>query len=244
MNNPARRLHNILSGVKNQLKLPVDKAFATVLNVDPENYPLLMKRIGLVFVLLDNTKYAIEKIKGINHEKYISPVVIIGKNLRGVHFGQVVEHTSINSIGKDTMAYLDMTAEYLNQHLPEPTISEENRKKIIDLIFDFSKEVESTTDIPEKLREYIFDKLDLLRQAVEVYDICGAKQVVEACESIGGGTVLKYYEYNNSEKPKQLMGKLFRCATTAYSLIQFTNDITALPQSFKTIAGLLGMGNQ
>jgi hypothetical protein len=243
MNNPARRLHNIISGLKDQPKTPVDQAFAKVLNVDPENYPLLMKRVGLVFLLLDAIEYAVKRLEGVNHEKYLLPVINIGKNLRGINFGQIVLHTTIATISEGTMAYLDMTAEYLNHHSPEPTITEESRKKILDSIFDFSKEVEGETGIPEKLREYIFDKLDLLRQAVEVYDICGANPVKEACESIGGGMIFQYYEYKEHEKSKQLMGKLLKCAIAAYCLIKFVNNIGALPESLKAITGLLGIGN-
>jgi len=243
MNNPARRLHTIISGLKSNPALPVDKAFAKVLNVDPENYSLLMKKIGMVFILIDSIGQAVKSIEGINHDKYLLSVSDISAKMRGVHFAQALQHTTIAQISDSTMAYLDMTAEYLAKHSPEPTITEENRNKILDTIIDFWKEVEETTGIPEKLRQFIFDKLDLLRQAVEIYDISGANPVREAAESIVGGMYFKFFEYKDQDQSVQILNKLFKCAITAYCCVEVINNITALPESIKTIACVLGVGN-
>ncbi len=243
MNNPARRLYIIITGLKQQLKLPVDKAFAKVLNVENENYSLLMKRIGMVFVLIDATEQTVKSIDGINHDKYLLSLSDISAKMRGVNFSQAIQHTTIAQISEGTMAYLDMTAEYLARHSPEPTITEENRNKILESIFSLGNEIANITDLPNELRQFIFGKLDLLRQAVEIYDISGANPVKEACESIVGGMIFQPDRYNKQEQCRQVFKKLFTCAATAYCSIKCINNVATLPESIKVVAGFLGISN-
>jgi hypothetical protein len=74
-NNPARRLHTIVEQLKSRKNDNLDAAFANVLGVDVADYALLVKRIGHVYFLVDLSKRAVESIDGINHEKYIAPIV-------------------------------------------------------------------------------------------------------------------------------------------------------------------------
>ena len=242
MNNPARRLHSIIQDLKKQPNERVDVAFAKALNVDPEDYTLLIKRIGLVFTLVDASKQAIEKIDEINHEIYLKPIRDVSDRLREIHLVSRVNNSSIHHITDSVMAYLDMTAEYLTKHLPEPTISNENRKKILNSIHDLWKETKDATEMPDKLRYFIFDKLDLLRRAVEIYDVSGATPVQEASESIIGSM---FFKFNGPKQEKEIMGyfvgKLFKCAITAYCSIEVANNVAQLPESFEAIACLLGM---
>ena len=243
MNNPARRLHTIITGLQQQPKLRVDNAFAKVLNVEDENYSLLMKRIGLVFVLIDAIEQTVKRIEGINHDKYLLPVSNISAKMRGLHFGTQIQHSTVAQINDGTMAYLDMTAEYLTMHSPEPTMTEESREKILESIFSLWKEVENTTDLPNRLRQFIFDKLDLLRQAVEIYDISGVNPVKEASESIVGSMIFQNPEYKEQSQSSSILEKLFKCAVTAYCSIESINNVAALPESIKTIVGLLGISS-
>jgi len=239
-NNPARRLHTIIKQLKSRTNDNLDAAFANVLGVDVADYALLVKRIGHVYFLVDLSKRAVESIDGINHEKYIAPIKSVGEALKGLGFAHRVDQTPIGKIPVDTMAYLDMTAEYLSTHAPEPTISEENRAKIEESIRSLQEELVSQSDMPLDLMRYLFEKLDGLLQAVQMYGISGAYPVRDAAESIVGATVIQRVDYQNQPKCWDLLDKVFRCAASAYCSIEVINNAAQLPESVKALAGLLG----
>ena len=239
-NNPARRLHTIVEQLKSNKNYRVDEAFAKVLEVDVTDYALLIKRIGHVYFLVDLSKRAVESIHGINQEKYIDPIRAVGEALKGLGFAHRVDQTTIGKVPADTMAYLDMTAEYLSLHAPEPTISEENQEKITTSILELQAEILEQADIPPDLKRYVLEKLDKLLQAIEMYQISGAFPVRDVAESIIGASFLQGVNYQDNEPAFGVLDSLYKLAITSYCSIQIVNNMAQLPESLGKLSGLLG----
>jgi hypothetical protein len=231
-NNPAGRLLKVVSDLKQiQGHIIADEAWASVLGIEVSDTGSLLKGIGATLQLGQDTIEAIKK-QDLDHDLYIGHVNQILKAFQKMHLGARIIDTMSN-IKQEDIVGLSFCDERLSRKAPEKTLNENDLKKIHEDIMSLIDEV-TKGDIDEYLRQYLLDKLDLLRQAVAMYHISGIKPIENAIHNVLGSTAVDS-KLKDKFRDSSLSQKVFRFVFGLYITIQCVNNIAQLPESIDKI---------
>jgi hypothetical protein len=229
--NPAGRLLRIVNDLKQiEKNIIADAAWASVLGVDVSDTGSLLHGIGATLQLGQDTIEAIKKLN-VNHDLYIGHVNQILRAFQKMHLGARIFDT-MNNVKQEDIVGLSFCDERLSIEAPEKTLNENDLKKIHEDIMSLIDEV-IEGDIDEYLRQYLLDKLDLLRQAVQLYNISGVKPIESAINDIFGSVVLNEKIKESADKP--VTKKFVLIVMGLLTLISHFNDVVQLPESIDKV---------
>jgi len=227
-NNPAGRLFKIIQDLKkiDPHKSATD-AWASVLAIEVSDTSSLLKGIGATLQLGKEITEAIKK-QEVNQELYISYIDQVLKVFQGMNLGSGITDTT-NKIREEHIVGLRFCDELLSRTVAEKIILEDDLKKIRSDILALIDEV-LKSDIDEYLKQYLLDKLDLLLQAVGMYNISGVKPIENAINNAIGSVAINGRIKDNI-KDSPLSKKVFNFVVGLYITIQGINNVAQLPES-------------
>lgn len=231
--NPAGRLLHILQeGKDNAPHNTCKDVWFQLLEVENENFALLMSRLGKVMGLPEQIRSQIQyhyPNQNDTCKHWIEQVNLAfsTQTLNGSweEFNQYID--------KHTISYLIMSADLLDtkentQILKEDKLSE-IREKINDLLTDILEE-----DIDEHFKKYMVDYLRKITVAIEEYKISGATPIVESIEqALGHAFIDKKYKDDllKTETGKKIitaLGAVASVVTIAVGLPQLSEPLQFL----------------
>jgi len=233
-NNPAGRLLEIirkLQAIRKEKNIRTDLAWAKLFQIDPDNTGLLMDRIGKSLQLGNQIGEQIKKLD-LNHELFLKDINQIVFSFRQMNLQQDINST-LTRIVSESIRGLEYCDHELSKQLPEKVIPETSLKKIYDEICSLLEEV-TQTDMDDYLKKFMLDKLDLLRQAIELYDIDGCVPIEKALYEIAGNMVFSRDKLEG--KASNEIGKKFKkILLSLYLASQIINTIAQLPESISKV---------
>ena len=190
-NNPAGRLLYIcrkLSSINNSIGLKEAWAKVVDVPVPVEDTPLLLDRIGASISLIEYTKKAIYSLDDIDRNlflKWEQPVAnaFSQLNLSGSNVAQIKQFLT-----PEIIISLEYCDHELARRNPEQTLDPNELQKVIEEIKSLIDEVVQS-NLPDEIRSFILDKLDLLLRSLELYKFCGITPITTAIDAILGATV-------------------------------------------------------
>lgn len=141
--------------------------------------------------------------------------------------------TFIDQIPNHCLPSLALTAELLNTKFVTNDISQEELKRLIDLLSAYVAEVDST-DLPPEIKAYLARELNELQHRLRAYAITGSLPILRQVEAMVGHCVVdqKYHAFLTShELGKRLLDSLNAMAavvTVSVGLPQLTQSIGQL----------------
>ena len=235
MNNPASRLLKVVQDLKKEKpRERLDAAFANVLHA-PNDYALLLRRVGYVLQLVEQTKVCIEA-QDVEHGLYLEPVETIAKAFQGMHLGGPAQNL-MQQLPDPAVVGLTFCAEHLSRHAAEGTLSAESGKGLLAEIDALLATVHEAA-IPDEIKAVIIEKIEKLRQAIDEYDILGSAPIVLASDAILGATIRCGPLLEEHPDAKPIWKALWQVAVHSYVAIQVINNLAALPQSAMKMLGM------
>jgi len=175
-NNPAGRLHVILSEAINCGNVPTFLMWAKVLNAQENDKTETLRRIFQLHELVDEIKLKISGIDGINSDLYLSRFPNIENVVKATNY-DVSWESYKPQLNEAAMLNLEHCAEALSRY-DEQTINEDDLAKLDAEILElFNKVVKGS--IPQALKEIILDLLETIRRSIAEYRIRGAHGIRE-----------------------------------------------------------------
>jgi hypothetical protein len=227
-NNPAGRLLKIVRDLKHAPpNTSANDAWASALGIDVSDTGSLLKGIGATLQLGQDTIEAIKRLD-VEHDLFIGHINQILMAFQKMNLGSRIHDTIVN-VKQEDIVGLTFCDEQLRRKFPEKTLSVNDLKKIHEDIMSLFEEV-SKSEIDEYLRQYLLDKLDLLRRAVEMYNVTGIKPIETAIHTVLGSTAVDS-KLKDKLKDSSLSKKVIKFVLGLYVAIQCINNIAQLPES-------------
>jgi hypothetical protein len=229
-NNPAGRLLNVIGKLRIILKeernLKTESGWAKLFDIDNANTGLVMARVGSVLQLTNQITEIIKKHK-VENKIYFRDLNQIADAFRQMILQQGLDET-LARIKEGSVTGLEYINDFLSRTSPEKTLDKTDLQKIYEDIMTLIDAIVSG-DMQEYLRQYLLEKLDLLRQAIEMYNIFGIKPVENAINDILGSAALNKKIKESGDKEE--VNKFVYIVLVALNLVGGFNDIAQLPES-------------
>ena len=228
-NNPAGRLHDILSAARQQnAHEPARKAWATVFQIEPNDTGTLLKMVADLIDLVRETKASIQRLEGVNQELHLRPFIKIEALLSQLNLDAGWEHWK-NQIDETTLYGLQFSADKLSRisgftHIPNDELAD-IRSKIDDL---FNTATDST--LPHDLKLLLLRNLDAIRLAFVAYRVRGIEGLQEEIERSVGSVLLRQEEIKASKPEERRVWQSF------FTLVEQLNKLVTLARNSKELA--------
>lgn len=174
-NNPAGRLHSILSAameVKELKHKPARETWARVLNVDANDTPALMSLLSLIIGLPRDARDQFERLEDIAQESWREPLDAVDE-LFSTHFDLNAPWGAFAlQFRPGTLATLKLVAERLREVSHETVLSTEQLDTIRAKLND-TREAVLSSDLPNELRLDLVTALNALLKSLDEYQIIG-----------------------------------------------------------------------
>ena len=208
-NNPAGRLHLLLTeGKKKADNISTKKIWAELLDVDPNDNSLLLRRIGKVIDLPAQIREQIKEDKEIvDHERYLKGISNIENILLQFAFSRPWKFFK-EQINDTTLQSLDICDEILSRKRPDKSVKQEELKVIHDDVRQLFNEV-FESDLDEELRKFILEHLKQIDLAIQEFKISGTKPLEVAFQAAVGDRVIRNIK-GEVIKPEELKKKSHR----------------------------------
>ena len=185
LDNPAKRLLDILVKGKNENpNLKCKEVWASILDIESDNDPLLISKLSKVMVLIQLTVSELKKLEDTDEDSYQT----WESKVTEAFIKQNIEtnwHSFISNIDQPTIALLKVSAQLLKAH---STISEfsdsqlENLKLKIEELMEFV--LSSKIDVEIQL--ILLRSFDRILNSINDYKICGHSAIFDELDSIMG----------------------------------------------------------
>ena len=230
VNNPASRLVKIIQdGQKQKKDQQAADAWAAILNVPKDDKSLLLSRVGQVMALPGAIKGEIEQLDNINHQLHLKWLPSVEKSF-GILNLQIQWKQFIERFNAETIFGLEVCDDALGRNRPEkvadPGSLESLLKDVNALIADL-KEDELSPD----LRDFIFEHLTLVKNAVEEYKIRGIRPLEAEVERLTGAVArnpqvwIRTRETDLGKRFWHVMGNLAIATTIVVGQLQIGHEV-------------------
>lgn len=172
-------------------------AWAQITKCDESDMPELLHRVGIATSLIKITKLSILRLD-VNHRLFLKWENPVTKAFSNINF---IDHNISNlqkTISRDVITSLEYCDHELHRHSTESPIDHEELNKFAAEIKTLIDEVYES-ELPDYLKNYLLDKLDLLLRAIEMYMFTGIHSLETAIESVVGSAV------RNPNQQKELL---------------------------------------
>lgn len=230
-NNPAGRLLRIVEALKKlDRNKAADEAWAVILGVDPSDNGALMAKIGAALQLGREIEEGVRKCE-VNQDLYVGHVHAILKAFRKMKLGAAIAGIC-DAIKAENIEGLRFCDDLLSRRQPEKIIARTHLEEIHKEIIALTDHI-IASEIDEMLRYYLLDKLDMLRQAVEMYDIAGVKKIEIAVNDILGSAYISGRLRTMPDKAET--NRFVKIVVGLFVLIGAFNDAVQLPESIQKV---------
>jgi hypothetical protein len=204
--NPAGRLYNLLSEINGVVRngrikdrqIPSNASsqnkMSMIFGIPDNDLSLLFSRLSDLTSLPSQIRRAISSTPAVpeGFAEFLPGIEIYLNNLVNT-FGQL----GLPLSNDDQLVALKLCSALLSQHSPEPVVDSDVLDSMKDDLSELIKLL-STIDIDNDLREFIFNHLLDLINAIERYKILGVKPVRDALNSFVGASRLQHFDSENS----------------------------------------------
>jgi hypothetical protein len=180
LNNPAGRLHRILSRAKSAGQPNVLLAFATAFEIPPTNISEILLNLGKLGLAVDEVSEELRRANDTdNLEEYLESAPHLKSALSIQHLG-VTWETFKNHIRDEDLRALRYCSKALSKISLEEVLSDEQIKDLKTKVEALYEDVLGSNDVEPQLRRVILGHLDSIRRAIHEYRITGLRPLAEA----------------------------------------------------------------
>lgn len=230
-NNPAGRLLKVIENLKGIQRsnngIRTYNGWAMLFGIDESRIGLVMCNIGVTLQLTEEIARILKKTDDDN-EIFYRDLDQIADSFRQMNLQQRLNDT-LNRIKESSITGLEYINHFIGSKMPEKIFDREDLKKIKKAILELMDEIVAG-DIDQYLKSYLIDKLDMLRQAVEMYDYTGSKPVEIAIDSIVGSSQMNKSVKEAGKKILEVK-KFFYILYILMKAGSYFNDTTQLPEN-------------
>ncbi|WP_157955150.1 hypothetical protein [Halomonas denitrificans] len=229
-NNPASRLLNIIQeGQKQKKDQQAASAWAAILDVPIGDKSLLMSRVGHVMALPAAIKSEVGQLENINHQLHLKWLSSVETSFSVLSL-QIQWKQFIERFNAETIFGLEVCDDLLSRNRPEKVAEPESLKSLLEevnALLDRLKEAE----LPLDLREFIFEHLYLVKNAIEEYKILGIRPLEAEVERLIGATArnpdicTRTRETDVGKRFWGVMGNLAIVTTIVVGQLQIGNEV-------------------
>jgi len=233
INNPAGRLLKIIKkSQKEGTNTASGNVFAKLFNIDPNDKALLLRRIGDLMSLPHLIRSEVDKLENISQPlllKWLPPVEL---SLETINL-KAKWQNFMGHYKEDVIYGMEMCADVLSRNRPEKALKEEDRKKLILIINDAINSLENE-DMPEEIKEFFFERLQRVRDALEAYIILGVNPIENEILNIKGVVTQDknlYYKTHDTNAGKifwSAMGRVAAVMTILSSTLNIGMDVNEI----------------
>lgn len=235
--NPAGRLHEILTNALNQGNMPTIEVWTMVLGATPGDKTDVIRRISRLHELVDEVKEKITKLSGLNTQLYLSRFPSIEAVVKATNYdaGWDAYKPHLNEAAMLNLAHC---AEALSRY-DEAPIEQADMSALLESIDELSEKLLGSS-IDSPLKEVIADLLENIRRSITEYRIRGAAGMrKELAYCIG--MLMQNHELFKNEGAKEEVGAFIKIFTKFRGLIDVALKLKELGVDFAKIVGLIGM---
>lgn len=231
-NNPAGRLHDVLSAAQNHNKDLATKAvWADVFGIPADDTGLLLQMIADVIDLMRQTKAAIERLDDVDHELYLQPLRNIELLFSHINF-EAAWHASKDRLDPTTMYGLRVAADKLSRvtgysHVDNSELDALRRD--LDVLLEEALRV----DMPTELKMLFIRNLESLRQALLAYRVRGIDGLQHEIERTFGSLMLHKKQVIDAVEKGGAQGSML---TRFFELADRLNKLVSLAKNSKDLA--------
>lgn len=231
----AGRLLNIIEESK---KIPANTrcidAWATILNTNKDDMPLLFKRLGSVMSLPSQVQKVVINTEGIRDTKpYLTWLAPINKAFMHQNLSAGWD-TFSNHIDGHTINYLSMTTDMLNLQSPEATIEDAKLKKLKTDFLNIEKEI-NELDLDIDLKTFMMKRIKDIINAIDEYKFNGIEPLMDAL-NITVGQIILNNELAIKSNDNSISKKFWNLIVNASVIVTLA---TGVPQIESNLTNLL-----
>lgn len=232
-NNPAGRLHALLSeGKSKQKDKRASEIWAELLNVPKEDTGLLLRRVGHVMTLPSRIKEAMSYVDDLDHSIYLRWLPRVESSFSILNF-QMAWKQFIERFDGEVMYGIEICSDRLSRDRPEKVVDESRLESLYGKVNALLGELESI-DLEPGTWFFIYDNLVKIKEAIEEYKVQGIKPLEAVFEQTIGEVVLMPEKYQRSQKSEEgrkfweVMGYLAIVVTITAGTIQIGKDAVSI----------------
>lgn len=234
--NPAGRLHEILTQARNQGNMATILMWAKVLGADPENKTEIIRRISHLQELADDVKEKISKVAGLNTQLYLSRFPDIENVVKATNYDAAWDNYK-PQLNEAAMLNLAHCAEALSRYDEDP-IDETELTELLKSIDELSEKLRKSP-VGESLKAVIIDLLETIRRSIGEYRIRGAEGMRRELTYCVGAFVQNHTLFK-TEDAKEEIGMFGKIMSKLNMLINFALKLKELGLDLGKISGLIG----
>lgn len=233
--NPAGRLHEILSQARNLPNQPTIEVWTKVLGAQPGNKTEIIGAISNLLELLDEVKDKISKLDGLNTQLYLSRFPEIEAVVKATNYDAAWDNYKPH-LNEAAMLNLAHCAEALSRY-DETPIDEAELSELLKSVAELSEKV-WVGDLDDTLKRVISDLLEAIRRSIREYRIRGANGLrKELAYCIG--TLVQNHTLFKAEETKEEVGMFGKILGKLNALVSFALKLKELGFDFTGIAGFI-----
>lgn len=188
-NNPAGRLLKLLrEGTRITPSTVASDAWATLLNVSPNDKSTFLRRLATVYELPALVRSSVEGVPNIDQEVYLARLPQIAKALQQ-HQTNAAWGSFVKSIKAETLESLRFCDELLSRECPDKRVDTDELGPLLEDVRSLLSEV-IANDIDHTLKQYMLKHLHMVERAIEDYQLFGTGPLERAVEATIGSVFL------------------------------------------------------
>jgi hypothetical protein len=237
LNNPAGRLHRILSRAKSAGQANVLSAFASAFEIPSTNIPEVLMNLGRLGVAVDEVSEELRRVNATDTlELYLESAPQLKSALSIQNLGTAWESYK-NHIRDEDLRALRYCSKDLSKLSFEEALSDEQIKDLKAKVETLYEDVLSSTDLEAQLRRVILGHLDSIRRAIHNYRVEGIRPLAEALSitvfSLAEPRKKKRRKSSKPEKPRPTLDKVRKFVADASQAIKFWNLVQPMLEHAK-----------
>lgn len=229
-NNSASRLLDLIeAGKKEKKERPSSEAWSNILNVPTTDKGVLLARIGHAMALPDLIRSEIEQLDHVNHDLHLKWLPKVEASFSVLNFQLQWKHF-IERFDGEIIYGIQICADALSRQRPEKVAQPELLQSLLKQVVELLDEVPNA-ELPPDLRNFIYEHLSLVRNAVEEYKIRGIKPLETEVERLTGVISLSPWLWSRSHQSEvgrrfwKVMGNLAVVTTIVVGQIQIGKEV-------------------
>lgn len=175
----------------------------------------------------------LEKIEGINLPLYLAPFARIKEAIKVGHLPMSPYSNVLHPISEGDLMVLVFCAEELARHYSEQRVDEVLLADIFAEVTILFNEV-ANSDLPQQLKEFILDQLEVIRRGISEYKIRGIERLRETLGELIGAIVIKR-DILDVSKEQPEVGRFGGIVARLMSAVTFAADSATLIETIRRL---------
>ena len=233
--NPAGRLHAILTQARNQGNVPTIEVWTKVFGAHTGNKTEIMRNMSKLMELLDEIKAKISKMEGINTELYLSRFPEIEAVVKATNYDAGWDGYKAH-LNDAAMLNLAHCAEVLSKYDENPVDGDE-LSELLKSVDELSEQVWKG-NLDEKLKWVVTDLLEALRRSIREYRIRGAEGLRRDLAFCVGMLVQNHALFKANEE-KEEVSRFGKIISKLNAIVSFALKLKELGIDLNSISGFI-----